>query len=611
MAKQIKKKPNNNKKGFNKNPQQNANSNVKVEAITYTDGITVAELAVKCNKNASDIIKILFMLSKMVTINSPLDDETVELVCLEFGIDAKKEEPKDENSLEDDEIDDPKDLKERPPIVTIMGHVDHGKTTLLDSIRKTKVVEGEFGGITQHIGAYQVEVDGKKITFLDTPGHEAFTAMRARGAKVTDVSIIVVAADDGVMPQTREAVDHSKAAGVPIIVAVNKMDKPDANPDRVKNEMADLGLIPEEWGGETIFVNCSAKKGDGITDILETILVVSEVKELKANPKKLATGTVIEAKLDKGRGPVTTLLVQNGTLKQGDSIVVGVCHGKVRKMTDDTGREIKVAPPSMPVEIIGLNDVPVAGDNFKVFDNDKEARLVAEKRQRIKIDKERKATSAMSLDDLASQIEAGDIKEIPVIIKADVQGSAEAVASSLSKIEVDGVKVNVIRSQAGAISESDVMLASASKSVIYGFNVRPDANVRKKAQEEGVDIRLHNIIYKAVEEMEAAMKGMLAPVYEEVVIGQAEIRKTYKVSKVGTIAGCMVTEGKIVRDSKVRLIRDGIVVYTGKLGSLKRFENDAKEVNSGYECGLTIENYNDIKENDIIEVYQDREVKQD
>ncbi|MDD6005454.1 MAG: translation initiation factor IF-2 [Firmicutes bacterium] len=611
MAKQIKKKPNNNKKGFNKNPQQNANSNVKVEAITYTDGITVAELAAKCNKNASDIIKILFMLSKMVTINSPLDDETVELVCLEFGIDAKKEEPKDENSLEDDEIDDPKDLKERPPIVTIMGHVDHGKTTLLDSIRKTKVVEGEFGGITQHIGAYQVEVDGKKITFLDTPGHEAFTAMRARGAKVTDVSIIVVAADDGVMPQTREAVDHSKAAGVPIIVAVNKMDKPDANPDRVKNEMADLGLIPEEWGGETIFVNCSAKKGDGITDILETILVVSEVKELKANPKKLATGTVIEAKLDKGRGPVTTLLVQNGTLKQGDSIVVGVCHGKVRKMTDDTGREIKVAPPSMPVEIIGLNDVPVAGDNFKVFDNDKEARLVAEKRQRIKIDKERKATSAMSLDDLASQIEAGDIKEIPVIIKADVQGSAEAVASSLSKIEVDGVKVNVIRSQAGAISESDVMLASASKSVIYGFNVRPDANVRKKAQEEGVDIRLHNIIYKAVEEMEAAMKGMLAPVYEEVVIGQAEIRKTYKVSKVGTIAGCMVTEGKIVRDSKVRLIRDGIVVYTGKLGSLKRFENDAKEVNSGYECGLTIENYNDIKENDIIEVYQDREVKQD
>lgn len=610
MAKQVKKKSNNNKKNYKSNNKE-AKNDIKVEAITYSEGITVAELAAKCNKNASDIIKILFMLSKMVTINSPLDEETVELVCLEFGIEATKEEPKDENSLEDDEIDDPKDLEERPPIVTIMGHVDHGKTTLLDSIRKTKVVEGEFGGITQHIGAYQVEINGKPITFLDTPGHEAFTAMRARGAKVTDVSIIVVAADDGVMPQTKEAVDHSKVADVPIIVAVNKMDKPDANPDRVKNEMADLGLIPEEWGGETIFVNCSAKKGDGIKDILETILVVSEVKELKANPNKLATGTVIEAKLDKGRGPVTTLLVQNGTLRQGDSIVVGVCHGKVRKMVDDTGREIKEALPSTPVEIIGLNDVPVAGDNFKVFDNDKEARIVAEKRQRAKIDKERKQTSAMSLDDLAAQIEAGDIQEIPVIVKADVQGTAEAVASSLSKIDVDGVRVNVIRSQAGAISESDVMLASASKSVIYGFNVRPDSNVRKKAQEEGVDIRLHNIIYKAVEEMEAAMKGMLAPVYEEVVIGQAEVRKTYKVSKVGTIAGCMVTEGKLVRESKLRLIRDGIVIYTGKLGSLKRFENDAKEVNSGYECGLTIENYNDIKEYDIIEAYQDQEVKQD
>ena len=609
MAKKVRRQ-NNNKKGFKPNNNQPQRLE-KVEAITYSDGITVADLAAKCNKNASDIIKILFMLSKMVTINSELDDETVELVCMEFGIEATKEEPKEENSLEDEEIDDPKDLKERPPIVTIMGHVDHGKTTLLDSIRSTKVVDGEFGGITQHIGAYQVEIDGKPITFLDTPGHEAFTAMRARGASVTDVSIIVVAADDGVMPQTREAVDHSKAAGVPIIVAVNKMDKPTANPDRVKNEMADLGLIPEEWGGETIFVECSAKKGMGIEDILQTILVVSEVKELKANPKKNATGTVIEAKLDKGRGPVTTLLVQNGTLNQGDAIVVGVTHGKVRRMCDDTGREIKSAGPSTPVEIIGLNDVPVAGDNFKVFDTDKEARAVAEKRMRVKIDKERRSTSAMSLDDLASQIEAGDIQEIPVIVKADVQGTAEAVAASLSKIDVDGVRVNVIRSQAGAISESDVMLASASKSVIYGFNVRPDSNVRKKAVEEGVDIRLHNIIYKAVEEMEAAMKGMLAPVYEEVVIGQAEVRKTYKVSKVGTIAGCMVTEGKLVRECKVRLIRDGIVVYTGRLGSLKRFENDAKEVASGYECGLTIENFNDIKDNDIIEAFQDQEVERD
>ncbi len=614
MAKQVKRKTNNKRNNHGHQTTNNATSyekKAKVEAITYFDGITVAELAAKCERNASEIIKILFMLSKMVTINSPLDAETVELVCLEFGIEATQVEPKEENSLEDDEEDDPADLEERAPIVTIMGHVDHGKTTLLDSIRNTKVTAGEFGGITQHIGAYQVEINDKKITFLDTPGHEAFTAMRARGAKVTDVSIIVVAADDGVMPQTKEAVDHSKAAGVPIIVAVNKMDKPDANPDRVKSEMADLGLIPEEWGGETIFVECSAKKGEGIQDILETIIVVSEVKELKANPHKNATGTVIEAKLDKGRGPVTTLLVQNGTLKQGDSIVVGVCHGKVRKMVDDMGREIKEAGPSTPVEIIGLSDVPEAGDNFKVFDNDRDARNVAEKRQRAKIEKERKSTSAMSLDDLAAQIEAGDIQEIPVIVKADVQGTAEAVASSLSKIEVEGVKVNVIRSQAGAISESDVMLASASKSVIYGFNVRPDANVRRKAVEEGVDIRLHNIIYKAVEEMEAAMKGMLAPVYEEVVVGQAEVRKTYKVSKVGTIAGCMVTEGKLIRECGVRLIRDGIVVYTGRLGSLKRFENDAKEVSSGYECGITIANFNDIKEGDIVEAYQDQEVPQE
>ncbi len=607
MAKQVHKK-NNNRKNRNNNYSPRPQKEEKVEAITYKDGITVSELAEKIHKNASDIIKVLFMLSKMVTINSSLDDETVELVCMEYGIDATKEEVPEDDSLEDDEIDDPKDLKERPPIVTIMGHVDHGKTTLLDSIRKTKVVEGEFGGITQHIGAYQVRVNGKLVTFLDTPGHEAFTAMRARGAKITDISIIVVAADDGVMPQTKEAVDHSRAADVPIIVAINKMDKPDANPDRVKSEMADLGLIPEEWGGDTIFVNCSARTGEGIKDILETILVVAEVKELKANPKKRATGSVIEAKLDKGRGPVSTLLVQNGCLRQGDSIVVGSCYGKVRKMTDDMGREIKEALPSTPVEIIGLNDVPVAGDHFKVFYNDKEARIIAEKRAKEKLEKERSAT-AVTLDDLASQIAQGEVKEVPVIVKADVQGTAEAVAASLAKIDVDGVKVTIIRSSAGAISESDVMLASVSKAVIYGFNVRPDANVRKKAAEEGVDIRLHNIIYKAVEEMEAAMKGMLAPVYEEVVIGQAEVRKVYKVSKIGTIAGCMVTDGKVTRDAKVRLIRDSIVIYTGKLGSLKRFENDAKEVTNGYECGMTIENYNDIKEGDIIEAFEDQEVE--
>ncbi len=603
--KRINKKPNNN------TFEKKKDDSIKVEAITYTDGITLGELAGKLNKNSSELIKLLFMLGKMVTINSPLDDENIELICMEYGVSATKQAEREEESLADDVDDDPKDLEERAPIVTIMGHVDHGKTTLLDTIRKSNVTAGEFGGITQHIGAYQVDVNGKKVTFLDTPGHEAFTAMRARGASVTDVSIIVVAADDGVMPQTREAIDHSKAANVPIIIAVNKMDKPGANPDKVKNALADLGLMPEEWGGDTIFVNCSAKTGDGVKDILETILVVAEVRDLKANPNKLATGTVIEAKLDKGRGPVCTLLVQNGTLKQGDSIVVGTAYGKVRKMVNDKGEEVKEALPSMPIEIIGLNEVPIAGDNFKVFENDKDARAIAAARAKTKLEKERKATSAMSLDELSAQIEAGEIKEVPVIVKSDVQGTAEAVASSLSKIDVDGVKVNVIRSAAGSISESDVILASVSHAVIYGFNVRPDANVRKKAQEENVEIRLHNIIYKAVEEMEAAMKGMLAPVYEEVVIGQAEVRKTYKVSKVGTIAGVMVIEGKVVRDSKCRLIRDGIVIYTGELGSLKRFENDAKEVLSGYECGITIKNFNDIKEGDIVEIYEDQEVKID
>ena len=610
MAKQTYKK-HLNKKNAKPLSNDSKKEEVKIDAIKYTDGITVGELANKINKNSGELIKLLFMLGKALTINSPLEDENVELICMEYGITPTKIDEEEDESLADTEEDKAEDLKERAPIVTIMGHVDHGKTSILDAIRSSNVVSGEFGGITQHIGAYQVKVNDKKVTFLDTPGHEAFTAMRARGASVTDVSIIVVAADDGVMPQTIEAIDHSKAAKVPIIIAVNKMDKPGANPDKVKNALAELDLMPEEWGGDTIFVNCSAKTGEGLQDLLESILVVAEVKDLKANPTKLATGTVIEAKLDKGRGPVSTVLVQNGTLRKGDSIVVGACYGKVRKMTNDHGEELEEALPSTPVEIIGLNDVPVAGDNFKVFADDKDARAVAQARSKTKIEKERKATSAMSLDDLSKQIEAGDIQEVPVLVKADVQGTAEAVASSLSKIEVDGVKVNIIRSSAGSISESDVILASVSHAVIYGFNVRPNATVRKKAQEEGVEIRLHNIIYKAVEEMEAAMKGMLAPVFEEVVTGQAEIRKTYKVSKIGTIAGCMVTEGKIVRDSKIRLIRDGIVIYTGKLGSLKRFENDAKEVVSGYECGMTIENYNDLKEGDIIEGYVDQEVKQD
>lgn len=580
----------------------------QVHAITYSDGITVGELAKKIQKTSGEVIKVLFMQGKMVTINSPLDDDMVETVCLEYDIEPTKVEPKEEDSLEDDEPDDPESLKERPPIVTVMGHVDHGKTTLLDSIRKTKVAFGEAGGITQAIGAYQVVVGGRKITFLDTPGHEAFTAMRARGAKVTDIAVIVVAADDGVMPQTREAIDHAKAADVPMIIAVNKIDKPSANPDRVKQELADLGIMPEEWGGDIIFVNTSAKKGTGIQELLETILTVADVKELKANPKKTATGTVIEAKLDKGRGPVATLLIQNGTLHHGDPIVVGTCYGKVRKMTDEDGKELKTAGPSSPVEVIGLNDVPQAGDLFRSFDDEKEARALADRRKRRMIEKMRRKSSAVSLEDLSKEIEAGEIKEIPVIIKADVQGSAEAVKSALEKLDVKGVKVNVIHSSAGAINDTDIMLADASKAMIIGFNVRPDANIRKKAEDSGVTIRLHNIIYKATEEMENAMKGMLEPVYTEVVIGQAEIRQTYKVSKVGTIGGCMVTDGKLVSGCGVRLIREGIVIYTGKLGSLKRFKDDAREVSSGYECGITIAGYNDIKVGDTLEAYQEQEV---
>lgn len=611
MARQQKK--GNNKKGNNgkKRDFSSKKERVEVTEITYSAPITVGELAEKLNRNASEIIKLLFMMGTMVTINSVLDDETVELICMEWNVECHKEIIIDESDFEEqinNEEEDEANLVERPPVVTIMGHVDHGKTTLLDTIRKTHVTEGEFGGITQHIGAYQVGVNGKKVTFLDTPGHEAFTAMRARGAQVTDIVIIVVAADDGVMPQTKEAVDHAKAAGVPVIVAVNKIDKPGANRDRVVSEMSELGLMPEEWGGDTIYVDVSAKFGDGVPDLLETILIVAEVENFRANPNKMATGTVIEAKLDKGRGPVTTLLVQNGTLHTGDALVVGTVFGRVRKMTDDRGRELKEALPSMPVEIIGLNDVPVAGDIFKAFDSEKKARNIAEERLNKKIAQERSSSSAMSLDDLARQIEEGEVQDVNVIIKADVQGSAEAVKASMEKIEVDGVRVNVIRSTAGAITESDIMLASASNAVIYGFNVRPSAMVRKKAEEEGIDIRLHNIIYKALEEMESAMKGMLAPVFEEVVIGQAEVRQTYKVSKVGTIAGCMVTDGCIRKDCGVRLIREGVVIYTGKLGSLKRFQNDAKEVQNGFECGMTIENFNDIKEGDIIEAYEDQQV---
>lgn len=608
---------NRNRKNNNRNNNNNftpKKERIEVKEITYSGVLTVGELAEKLHRNASELIKVLFMLGNMVTINSTLDDETIELLCMEFNVECTKENIIEETNLEEelkDNEDDESTLEARPPVVTIMGHVDHGKTTLLDTIRKSRVTEGEFGGITQHIGAYQVPIKGKKITFLDTPGHEAFTAMRARGAQVTDIVVIVVAADDGVMPQTKEAVDHAKAAGAPVIVAVNKIDKPDVNPDRIMGEMSDLGLMPEEWGGDTMFCPISAKFGQGVNELLESIQILAEVENFRANPNRLATGTVIEAKLDKGRGPVVSLLVQKGTLKSGDVLVVGSCYGRVRKMVDDHGREIKLAGPSSPVEIIGLNDVPVAGDVFRVFDSEKKARQIAETRNQVRIDAERNSSSALTLDDLARQIEEGNIQEINVIVKADVQGSAEAVKASLEKLDVQGVRVNVIRSTAGAITESDVVLASASNAIIIGFNVRPSANVRKKAEEEKVEIRLHNIIYKALEEMELAMKGMLAPVYEEVVIGQAEVRQTYKVSKVGTIAGCMVTDGCLKKECKIRLIREGIVIYTGKLASLKRFQNDAKEVQSGYECGCTIENFNDIKEGDIFEAYEDQQVEVD
>lgn len=608
--KNIKNKGNDKKKMISNFPSKKEEKAVVDGVVEYEEGITVDELSQKIGQTPANVIKVLFMLGTMVTINSSLNDEQVELICMEYGLECKKVVPVSEVNFEDLEVvDDPKDLVPRPPVITIMGHVDHGKTTLLDHIRKSRVAEGEFGGITQHIGAYQVSVKGKKITFLDTPGHEAFTAMRARGAMITDIVIIVVAADDGVMPQTREAVDHALAANVPIIVAINKIDKPGADPQRIMTEVSELGLMPEEWGGDVPYVNISAKKGIGIDELLETVTVVAELAELKANPKRMAYGSVIEGRLDKGRGPVATLLIQNGTLRSGNPIVVGATYGRVRQLVDDRGREIKSAGPATPVEITGLNDVPEAGDKFMVFETEREARHVGEERAQKKIEEERNSTSAMSLDDLFSQMKSGEVVDLNIIVKADVNGTAEAVKSSLEKIDVEGARVNVIRSTVGAISESDILLASASKAIIYGFNVRPDANVRRKADEEDVEIRLHQVIYKMVEEIEAAMKGMLAPEMEEVVTGQAEIRHIYKVSKIGNIAGCYVTDGSIKRDCGIRLIREGIIVYEGKLASLKRFKDDAKEVNQGYECGLTIENYNDIKEGDIVEGYVMQEVE--
>ena len=620
MAKDIKNK--NSKKKFNeensrqsnisynKNKKTQPKEKVNGGVLIYSNPLTVSELAESIGLTASEIIKYLFLSGKMVTINTTLDDETVGEVCLNFGYDFKKEVVVSDVDFDQLQIvDDAENLVERPPIVTIMGHVDHGKTTLLDNIRKSHVAEGEVGGITQKIGAYQVVVNGKKITFLDTPGHEAFSAMRARGSQVTDIVIIVVAADDGVMPQTREAIDHAKAANVPIIVAINKIDKPGADPERVKMALTDLGLMPDEWGGSTIYKEISAKFNKGIDDLLETVLVLAELQEYKANPNRYALGTVIEAQLDKGRGPVASLLVQSGTLRVGDNVVVGTFYGRIRQMKDDLGHLIKEAGPSTPVEVTGISDVPSAGDRFIGFDTEKQARQVAEERTMRKIEQERHGDSAMTLEDIYAKVQEGDIQTINVIIKADIQGSAEAVKGALEKIDVEGVKINVIRNQAGAITESDVILASASHAIIFGFNVRPDAIVRKKAEEEKVDIRLYRIIYALVEDMEKAMKGMLKPEYKEVVTGQCEVRQLFRVSKVGTIAGAYVTSGSIKADSGIRLIREGIVVYEGKLASLKRYQSDVKEVTNGYECGLMIDGYNDLKEQDIIEGYVMEEIK--
>ncbi|AWC33379.1 translation initiation factor IF-2 [Bacillus cytotoxicus] len=610
--KKKKGKGNQDKRQENFAGKQQAQTVETPDKITFSGTLTVGELANKLGKEPSEIIKKLFMLGIMATINQDLDKDTIELIASDYGIEVEEEVVIDEIEFEtfiDEQDEEEGDLKERPAVVTIMGHVDHGKTTLLDSIRNSKVTAGEAGGITQHIGAYQVEVNDKKITFLDTPGHAAFTTMRARGAQVTDITILVVAADDGVMPQTVEAINHAKAAGVPIIVAVNKMDKPAANPDRVMQELTEYELVPEAWGGDTIFVPISAIKGEGIDNLLEMILLVSEVEEYKANPNRYATGTVIEAQLDKGKGAIATLLVQNGTLRVGDPIVVGTTYGRVRAMVNDIGRRVKVAGPSTPVEITGLNEVPQAGDRFMAFADEKKARQIGESRAQQALLAQRGEKSKLSLEDLFQQIQEGDVKEINLIVKADVQGSVEAMAASLRKIDVEGVKVKIIHTSVGAITESDIILASASNAIVIGFNVRPDVNAKRTAESENVDIRLHRIIYKAIEEIEAAMRGMLDPEFEEKVIGQAEVRQTFKVTKVGTIAGCYVTDGKITRDSGVRIIRDGVVIYEGQLDTLKRFKDDVKEVAQNYECGITIEKYNDIKEGDIIEAFIMEEVK--
>ncbi len=581
------------------------------DVLEYTEGMNAQDLGKILHRSPAEIIKKLFMLGVMINQNQSLDKDTIELLATDYGIEAKEKVEEDISDIDkmfEEEQNNTDHLVSRPPVVTVMGHVDHGKTTLLDKLRHSHVTEHEAGGITQEIGAYQVHYKDNLITFLDTPGHAAFTEMRARGANITDITVLVVAADDGVMPQTVEAIHHAQAAKTPIIVAVNKIDKPGANPERVIEELAKYNLIPEDWGGDTIFVNISAKFGKNIDELLDMIQLQAEMMELKANPDQNAAGSVVEARLDQGKGSVATVLVQQGTLHVGDPIVVGNTYGRVRTMTNENGRRIKEATPSTPVEITGLNSVPEAGDRFIVFDDEKTARAAGEKRAEQAQEEERKRTSHVTLDNLFDTMKKGQMKTLPLIIKADVQGSVEALSQSLQKIKVDGVRVDIIHQAVGAINESDVTLAEASNAVIIGFNVRPTSLAKSLADSNKIDIRLHQVIYNAIEEVEDAMKGMLEPVYKEETIGQVEVRQIYKASKVGTIAGGMVTSGKITRDSKVRLVRDGIVVYSGELGSLKRFKDDVKEVKAGFECGLTIQNYNNIKENDVIEAYQMKEV---
>lgn len=609
-----------NKKGNNKNNRNQAPKPVTERKFhelptefEYTDGMTVAEIAKRIKREPAEIVKKLFMMGVMATQNQSLDGETIELLMVDYGIEAKQKVEVDNADIERFFVEDgylnEDELVERPPVVTIMGHVDHGKTTLLDTLRNSRVATGEAGGITQHIGAYQIVENGKKITFLDTPGHAAFTSMRARGASVTDITILVVAADDGVMPQTIEAINHSKAANVPIIVAINKIDKPGANPERVIGELAEHGVMSTAWGGDSEFVEISAKFNQNIEELLETVLLVAEIQELKADPTVRAIGTVIEARLDKGKGAVATLLVQQGTLNVQDPIVVGNTFGRVRAMTNDLGRRVKVAGPSTPVSITGLNEAPMAGDHFAVYEDEKSARAAGEERAKRALMKQRQATQRVSLENLFDTLKAGELKSVNVIIKADVQGSVEALSASLQKIDVEGVKVTIVHSAVGAINESDVTLAEASNAFIVGFNVRPTPQARQQAEADDVEIRLHSIIYKVIEEMEEAMKGMLDPEFEEKVIGEAVIRETFKVSKVGTIGGFMVINGKVTRDSKVRVIRDGVVIYDGELASLKHYKDDVKEVTNGREGGLMIDGYNDIKTDDVIEAYVMEEIK--